>query len=1386
MRKITLLLLGALAVFFVYFQTEDNTPIISSGLDAAEEKTTSLSKEEALKVFKPNINKSLKKAIEWAQAHPEDFANRPATCFAPDTEQAYIENFYNTQNAIENSLGLPQNEFNLGNRWSTTATDGGGLNQGDITTLTWSYVPDGTTIGNSGCQLPDQGTFSSNFIAFFNGIYGPPTVPGDYTTAPWHTIFVNMFNSWSDTSGLVFVYEPNDDGADNVSNSGIVGIRGDMRISGHRLDGNSGVLACNYFPNGGDMIIDTDDNFFSNNPGTGTINVLTHEIGHGIGIRHVCPVNTTKLMEPFVTTAFLGPQEDDILAANRSYGDPDGNNDTAANAVPLGANAVPTSYTRTQRSIDDDTDTDFYSFTVNQPAVFSGTLTPTGTTYLEGVQNPNGSCSPGSNFNALTLANLMFDVIDTDGVTVLATGAGNNAGVAETVNNISLPAAGTYFMRISQEGTPTNNVQMYDLDLSLTAPANLAPTATAPSAPMVVEDDVNVPLANDIQISDGDGDNQTVTFTITGGTLTVGAAGIAFGGGGNGSANFTASGTLANINIALDAATFTPTPNLNGVNAGTIAFTSNDGTANSNTASVTFDIAAVNDDPTYSNLPTDITVIENTPSNVDISAGFFEDIDSDTDAVTVTITAGVGTLTGIPGGGVIISGAGNVLVLTGTESAIDTFLNDPTNVQYTGPPGLSGDDATTLTITANDGGNNGAGGGNTITMGVVNVDIIFCNLTITCPPDLTIECDEDSTPANTGSATATHACPGPITITFSDNVVNGTGSNSVITRTWTATNIFGNTTTCDQIITVEDTTPPVASCAAPFSVQLDASGNASITAAQVDDNTTDNCGTVTLSIAPTSFTCADVGDNTVTLITTDENGNSSTCTTTVTVEDNEVPIASCQDITVQLDPSGNVSITAGQVDSGSSDACGVASVTVSPNTFDCSNTGNNTVTLTVTDVNGNIATCTATVTVEDTTAPNAICQDITVQLDAAGNASITPAQIDGGSSDSCDITTLSATPDTFTCNDVGANDVILSLTDANGNTSTCVAIVTVEDTVAPMAVCQDITVQLDNTGNASIVAANVDGGSTDACGIASLSVDIDSFTCANIGSNNVTLTVTDVNGNTSNCVAVVTVEDNNVLPVPNCQNLTAILNENGMVTIQPEDVLTNTIDGCNLTTTLDINTFTCNDIGTSVTVTVTVADGNGNSNSCMAQVNIIDNIPPTFDPATLPGDQVREADVNGEYVLEDFAAAIGVTDNCGIAGQSITLSQNPIPGTTLVAGIYNISLTAADDFGNSVNHLFELEVTEEVVLGVNENKFDLSSLSLFPNPANTYVLISNPEEIDFKSVNIYDISGRLVHNAEVSKENGDLRIDISRLASASYFVMITTETGQVTMQLVKK
>jgi len=162
-----------------------------------------------------------------------------------------------------------------------------------------------------------------------------------------------------------------------------------------------------------------------------------------------------------------------------------------------------------------------------------------------------------------------------------------------------------------------------------------------------------------------------------------------------------------------------------------------------------------------------------------------------------------------------------------------------------------------------------------------------------------------------------------------------------------------------------------------------------------------------------------------------------------------VPTVLTRNIDVNLDASGHVSITAAQVDNGSSDNCAITNRVVSPSSFDCTKVGANTVTLTVTDSSGNSASTSATVTVHDVTAPTVLTQNIDVNLDASGHVSITAAQMDNGSSDSCGITNRVVSPSSFDCTKVGANTVTLTVTDSSGNSASTSATVMVHDVTAP-------------------------------------------------------------------------------------------------------------------------------------------------------------------------------------------------------------------------------------------------------------------------------------------------------------------------------------------------
>ena len=678
----------------------------------------------------------------------------------------------------------------------------------------------------------------------------------------------------------------------------------------------------------------------------------------------------------------------------------------------------------------------------------------------------------------------------------------------------------------------------------------------------------------------------------------------------------------------------------------------------------------------------------------------------------------------------------------------------------------------------------------------------------TCPGNIAVNNDPGVCTANVtfDPITAIDSC-GNVTVVQTTGLPSGSDFPVGTTiNTFVATDDCGNMATCSFDVVVTDNELPVANCIAPLTVQLDANGMASITAADVDNGSTDNCGIASTTIDIMDFTCADVGPNTVTLTVTDVNGNMSTCTTTVTVEDMVAPVANCAaPFTVQLDANGMASITVADIDNGSTDACGIASTTIDIMDFTCADVGPNTVTLTVTDVNGNVSTCTTVVTIEDVTAPviacpadisinttpgdcfaevsfpdalaldacgiasviqtmgdpsgsmfpvgdtvieftatdvngnestcmftitvmdmepaMAVCQDITVQLDATGMVTITPADVDGGSSDNCGIATTTIDVDTFDCSDVGPNSVTLTITDVNGNVSTCVAIVTVEDIEAPMVVCQDITVQLDATGTITIVASDLDNGSTDNCTISDFTVDIDTFDCSNVGPNTVVLTATDSSGNTSTCTATVTVED---VTTPDlvCMDFTIELGADGTALLDVANVIASNTDACGIdTSAVDITSFDCSDIGTPVMVEVFTQDVNGNISSCNAIVTVVDVLAPEV---TCPADITVDPGANNvNYEVPDYVALGDATaiDNC--TDPVVIFTQDPAAGTFLPDGVYPVTITAEDEYGNVGSCTFTLTV-ESILGGIPNNEISLATLINVSQPCQGLCSVEQP------------------------------------------------------------
>ncbi|MCF8461516.1 MAG: PKD domain-containing protein [Flavobacteriales bacterium] len=352
-------------------------------------------------------------------------------------------------------------------------------------------------------------------------------------------------------------------------------------------------------------------------------------------------------------------------------------------------------------------------------------------------------------------------------------------------------------------------------------------------------------------------------------------------------------------------------------------------------------------------------------------------------------------------------------------------------------------------------------------------------------------------------------------------------------------------------------------------------------------------------------------------------------------------------------------------------ASGLASFGVDISSFTCANIGSNTVTLTVTENNSTSTTCTSTVTVQDNENPVAVCQNISVALDGTGNASITAAAINNGSSDNCSIT-LSASPTAFTCANVGANTVTLTVEDPTGNTDDCTATVTVTETTPPNAICQNHTLVLNGAGSATLTVANVNNGSTDNCGIATRTISKSGFTCGDLGVNTVVLTVTDVNSNQSTCNSIVTVQDNQNPAIVCPANIVICSTDNsGSVVSYIEP---NGTDNCSSTTGQTDGTGLTNGslfpIGTTVQ-TWTVTDIAANATSCSFNVKVNATPIPNFSfAAACQGEGVNFSD---ESTIDPSSSIVSWSWNMGDGSGPITL-VDPIHQYA-DTGMYSVTLT---------------------------------------------------------------------------------------------------------------
>jgi hypothetical protein len=279
--------------------------------------------------------------------------------------------------------------------------------------------------------------------------------------------------------------------------------------------------------------------------------------------------------------------------------------------------------------------------------------------------------------------------------------------------------------------------------------------------------------------------------------------------------------------------------------------------------------------------------------------------------------------------------------------------------------------------------------------------------------------------------------------------MNGCGSTGIILRTWTATDDCGNTASCEQSITIQDTTPPVITCPADITVNCSASLDPS---ALGSATATDNCvsnGNITIEYSDNTSGLTGCGGTGIIIRTwtaMDPCGNSSSCTQTINILDNVPPVINCPaDITVSCDQDIVPSVTGEPTvtdDCSADEDIAVSYSDDASGRTGCNGTGIVVRTWIARDACGNISQCTQDITIEDATPPIITCPaDVIVNCEestapaSTGNATAT---------DNC--TAVGQVDITFTddvsgltgCNGTGTLLRTWTATDLCGNQSQCI------------------------------------------------------------------------------------------------------------------------------------------------------------------------------------------------------------------------------------------------------------------------------------------------------------------------------------------------------------
>jgi hypothetical protein len=238
----------------------------------------------------------------------------------------------------------------------------------------------------------------------------------------------------------------------------------------------------------------------------------------------------------------------------------------------------------------------------------------------------------------------------------------------------------------------------------------------------------------------------------------------------------------------------------------------------------------------------------------------------------------------------------------------------------------------------------------------------------------------------------------------------------------------GETDDCYFMVNLVDSENPEANCVSGFVVNLDANGNASIAPEALDNNSTDNCGIVSMALSQADFTRADLGEVPITLTVRDNAGNMDSCETTVEVVDSASGAFECREnIVLNLDENAEASLNLQDLYTGN--ASGLT-LEASRLNFNCTDLGVEEIQL---DYSGDqTGSCTINVEVRDEIPPVINTDIVELTLDIEGFAYLEENAV--LANDNCSEELIYRfSKSVFTCKDVGTNTVNVEVEDASGN-----------------------------------------------------------------------------------------------------------------------------------------------------------------------------------------------------------------------------------------------------------------------------------------------------------------------------------------------------------------